>query len=159
MKAKHGLMLGRHVVIDRTNMSAEQIKKFVDAVRYVRLNSGDDNIQLVSLYLDLDKAVTTSRVAQRQNHEGGVEGRKGVGILHKQLYSRDSSTPHKSEGFELCFRCKTQAEVELAVSKIKSMTGHFPPFPTEWDGIKAAVKSIPFSTTVVASFANNHRRR
>ena len=50
MKAKHGLMLGRHVVIDRTNMSAEQRKKFVDAVRYVRLNSGDDNIQLVSLY-------------------------------------------------------------------------------------------------------------
>ena len=32
MKAKHGLMLGRHVVIDRTNMSAEQRKKFVDAV-------------------------------------------------------------------------------------------------------------------------------
>ena len=35
MKAKHGLMLGRHVVIDRTNMSAEQRKKFVDAVESV----------------------------------------------------------------------------------------------------------------------------
>ena len=167
MKAKHGLMLGRHVVIDRTNMSAEQRKKFVDAVRYVRLNSGDDNIQLVSLYLDLDKAVTTSRVAQRQNHEGGVEGRKGVGILHKQLYSRDSSTPHKSEGFELCFRCKTQAEVELAVSKIKSMTGHdFPPFPTEWDGIQKPPSSLSLlvqpsspASRITTDEGNNDKRK
>ena len=43
MKAKHGLMLGRHVVIDRTNMSAEQRKKFVDAVEYVRVNNNNNN--------------------------------------------------------------------------------------------------------------------
>ena len=142
MKAKHGLMLGRHVVIDRTNMSAEQRKKFVDAVEYVRVNNNNNNnngsdvdIQIVSLYLDLDVSVTTSRVARRKNHEGRVEGREGVEIVHKQLYSRDSSTPHKSEGFDVCFRCKTPAEVEVAVGKIKAMTGHdLPPFPTKWDG-------------------------
>ena len=138
MKAKHGLMLGRHVVIDRTNMSAEQRKKFVDAVEYVRVNNNsesDVDIQIVSLYLDLDVSVTTSRVARRKNHEGRVEGREGVEIVHKQLYSRDSSTPHKSEGFDVCFRCKTPAEVEVAVGKIKAMTGHdLPPFPTKWDG-------------------------
>ena len=137
MKAKHGLMLGRHVVIDRTNMSAEQRKKFVDAVEYVRVNNNsesDVDIQIVSLYLDLDVSVTTSRVARRKNHEGRVEGREGVEIVHKQLYSRDSSTPHKSEGFDVCFRCKTPAEVEVAVGKIKAMTGHdLPPFPTKWD--------------------------
>ncbi|CAL6400846.1 unnamed protein product [Bathycoccus prasinos] len=135
MKAKHGLMLGRHVVIDRTNMSAEQRKKFVDAVEYVRVNNNsesDVDIQIVSLYLDLDVSVTTSRVARRKNHEGRVEGREGVEIVHKQLYSRDSSTPHKSEGFDVCFRCKTPAEVEVAVGKIKAMTGHdLPPFPDE----------------------------
>jgi len=138
MKAKHGLMLGRHVVIDRTNMSAEQRKKFVDAVEYVRVNNNNGSgvdIQIVSLYLDLDVSVTTSRVARRKNHEGRVEGREGVEIVHKQLYSRDSSTPHKSEGFDVCFRCKTPAEVEVAVGKIKAMTGHdLPPFPTKWDG-------------------------
>jgi len=140
MKAKHGLMLGRHVVIDRTNMSAEQRKKFVDAVEYVRVNNNNNNgsdvdIQIVSLYLDLNVSVTTSRVARRKKHEGRVEGREGVEIVHKQLYSRDSSTPHKSEGFDACFRCKTPAEVEVAVGKIKAMTGHdLPPFPTKWDG-------------------------
>ena len=61
MKAKHGLMLGRHVVIDRTNMSAEQRKKFVDAVEYVRVNNNsesDVDIQIVSLYLDLEGCET-----------------------------------------------------------------------------------------------------
>jgi len=145
MKAKHGLMLGRHVVIDRTNMSIEQRKKFVDAVEFVRMNdsSGDANIRLVSLYLDLDVSVTTSRVARRKNHEGKVEGREGVEIVHKQLYSRDSSTPRKSEGFDVCFRCKTPAEVEVAVGKIKSMTGHnLPPFPAEWDGTQKPPASV-----------------
>jgi aprataxin len=145
MKAKHGLMLGRHVVIDRTNMSIEQRKKFVDAVEFVRMNdsSGDANIRLVSLYLDLDVSVTTSRVARRKNHEGKVEGREGVEIVHKQLYSRDSSTPRKSEGFDVCFRCKTPVKVEVAVGKIKSMTGHnLPPFPAEWDGTQKPPVSV-----------------
>lgn len=67
MKAKHGLMLGRHVVIDRTNMSAEQRKKFVDAVEYVRVNNNNNNgsdvdIQIVSLYLDLDVSVDRKSV-------------------------------------------------------------------------------------------------
>jgi len=108
--ATSALRQGINVIIDRTNVSSEQRKYFLDTAAAAGLDPS--NVHCV--FLNLPVKACGSRAADRQNHEGGVFGPKAygtVGMMQKQL-----KPPLMSEGFASVLECQNDAELDAALA-------------------------------------------
>lgn len=84
-QVERGLREEKNVIVDRCHATPEQRKHFVDlchAHAFLR------EVTVVAVVFNLALKVLQERVKRRDNHEGGVQGKRGVGIctrIHNQL--------------------------------------------------------------------------
>jgi aprataxin len=108
--ATSALRQGINVIIDRTNVTPEQRKYFLDTAT----TAGLDPSHVHCVFLNLPAKACGSRAADRQDHEGGVFGPKAyatVGMMQKQLVP-----PLTSEGFASILECQNDAEIDAALA-------------------------------------------
>ncbi|KAL4517226.1 hypothetical protein Ndes2437B_g06831 [Nannochloris sp. 'desiccata'] len=108
--ATSALRQGINVIIDRTNVSPEQRKYFLDTATA----AGLDPSHVHCVFLNLPVKACGSRASDRQDHEGGIFGPKAygiVGMMQKQL-----KPPSLSEGFASILECQNDAELDAALA-------------------------------------------
>jgi Scavenger mRNA decapping enzyme C-term binding/AAA domain len=111
--ATSAIRQGINVIIDRTNISPDQRKYFID----VAINAGIDPSENVHcVFLNLPTKACGARAADRNGHEGGVFGPKAygtVGMMQKALMG--AGPPTLSEGFASILECQNDADLDAAL--------------------------------------------
>jgi hypothetical protein len=107
--AESALRQGINVIIDRTNVSPEQRRYFLD----VAANAGLDLSNIHCVYLNLPSKECGARAAGRGSHEGGVFGPKAYGTVN--MMKNQLKPPSLSEGFASVLECQNDAEIDLVV--------------------------------------------
>jgi aprataxin len=108
--AAAALRRGEGVVIDRTNVTAEQRADFLAAARAAGAPAH-------CVFLDLPAAACAARAAGRAAHEGGVQGpgaRRIVGMAARAL-AAEPGPPSAREGFSSVLICRSDADAAAAV--------------------------------------------
>lgn len=108
------------LVIDRTNLTVEQRRTWVDQARILR--GKGCNVSLVCLFLDVPVSVCSVRAAQRQNHEGHVHGQKAYPIVYRcnGMLQRPDAI---SEGFDKVFTITSDEQADLIVDIVYDTIG------------------------------------
>ena len=111
------LSRGQSVVIDRTNVTAEQRSVWIDIAK-------KHNVPCFCLSLRSDAKCEishlTSRCVNRDSHEGNFNGT----LKEKQIKSvlsrmaKNYAKPASSEGFDSVFRCVTDDDADSALTNI-----------------------------------------
>jgi aprataxin len=108
--AAAALRRGEGVIIDRTNVTAEQRFDFLAAARAAGAPAH-------CVFLDLPAAACAARAAGRAAHEGGVQGpgaRRIVGMAARAL-AAEPGPPSAREGFASVLICRSDADAAAAV--------------------------------------------
>ena len=114
--AREGASAGKHVVIDRCGLSAQQREDFVALAR-----SSTPPCALECVWFDQPTALYQRRARDRRNHPGGVEGEGAVRVVQMQMRRKDNAPPTREEGFRVIRRCRFQEDVDAALDAYRSL--------------------------------------
>ncbi|CAM6008442.1 unnamed protein product [Sphagnum balticum] len=106
-QAASAVSKGSSILIDRCNIDVDQRRDFLELAK-------ERGIQAHALVLNFPSSVCIQRATQRTEHEGGLLG-PDVGRVVNQVY-RSRQLPTLGEGFSRITYCRTDAEVEKAVT-------------------------------------------
>ncbi|CAD7699270.1 unnamed protein product [Ostreobium quekettii] len=115
--AKECLQRGINCIVDRMNLTADQRQTFIQ----LALELG---CEVHSVCLNLHPRLCATRVGQRENHEGGVEGRMGRRLVYA-AYSNlfQSGPPSTSEGIRSVSICNSPKDAQNALLLWRSFSG------------------------------------
>ena len=91
------------VVIDRTNLTSEQRSTWIQEARYQREKG--HGVTVFCVFLDLPVKLCSFRAAQRQDHEGQVQGQKAYPIVHRcnaSLQRPNAASEEFDKMFTIC---------------------------------------------------------
>lgn len=114
--AREAASVGKHVVIDRCGLSAQQREDFVALAR-----SSSPPCALECVWFDQPTALYQRRARDRRNHPGGVEGDGAVRVVQMQMRRKDNAPPTREEGFRVIRRCRFQEDVDAALDAYRSL--------------------------------------
>ncbi|CAM6068853.1 unnamed protein product [Sphagnum tenellum] len=106
-QAASAVSKGSSILIDRCNIDVDQRRDFLELAK-------ERGIQAHALVLNFPSSVCIQRATQRTEHEGGLLG-PDVGRVVNHVY-RSRQLPTLGEGFSRITYCRTDAEVEKAVT-------------------------------------------
>ncbi len=106
-QAASAVSKGSSILIDRCNIDVDQRRDFLELAK-------ERGIQAHALVLNFPSSVCIQRATQRTEHEGGLLG-PDVGRVVNHVY-RSRQLPTLLEGFSHITYCRTDAEVEKAVT-------------------------------------------
>mmetsp|Transcript_64124 Transcript_64124/g.151733 ORF Transcript_64124/g.151733 Transcript_64124/m.151733 type:complete len:379 (-) Transcript_64124:2433-3569(-) len=118
--AREVLDAGKSPVIDRCNFDEDQ------RAPWIKLGRGA-GATVFGVLFDISSAELQDRVRKRRNHEGGVQGPKGLGVLARM--ESQLRRPALREGFDCIEVCKTSVQVAQTMGNL--LDGRFPP-PGPW---------------------------
>ena len=138
--AKLAIQQGYDVIIDRTSVTPEHRKYFID----LALAEGVDPSHIHCIFLNLPVKQCGARAAGRESHEGGLTGNGAygiVGVMQKQLAA--AGPPSVSEGFASLIECQNDDEINLALdlwvrhsTQIYNGEGEVLNLTAEWEKLK-----------------------
>ena len=114
--AKRALGEGKHVVIDRCGLSAQQRMDFVELAR-----DATPPCVLHAVWFDQPMTLYQKRAQMRTNHPGGVEGDGAARVIQMQMRRKDNAPPTREEGFHAVRRCRYQDDVDAALAAFTAM--------------------------------------
>ena len=103
------LRQGIDVIIDRTNVSPDQRRFFLEAAA----NAGVNPSNIHAVFLNLPQKACGTRAAGRQSHEGGVIGPSAYGVVG--MMAKQLKEPTLAEGFASILECQNDDELDAAV--------------------------------------------
>ncbi|CAM6043843.1 unnamed protein product [Sphagnum compactum] len=106
-QAASAVSKGSSILIDRCNIDVDQRRDFLELAK-------ERGIQAHALVLNFPSSVCIQRATLRTEHEGGLLG-PDVGRVVNHVY-RSRQLPTLGEGFSRITYCRTDAEVEKAVT-------------------------------------------
>lgn len=109
---------GLVIVIDRTNLTIEQRRTWVEEVRAQRQRGID--VSVFCVFLDIPAKVCSERAAQRKDHEGGVHGQKAYPIVHRSNSMLQRPDP-ATEGFDEVLTITTDEQSDIFVDIIHDL--------------------------------------
>lgn len=110
--AQSALSRGCNVVIDRTNLSQAQRKDFLDLAS----KADPAPAALHCVFFNLPTKECGARAAQREDHEGGVQGPnayRAVGMMQREL--TNGGAPTLQEGFLSMIECLDDQDIDAAL--------------------------------------------
>lgn len=97
---------GKNVFIDRCNLDREQRSDFIKL-------SGEPQIDIHAVVLDLPAKLCISRSVKRSEHEGNLQGGKAAAVVNRMLQNKE--LPKLSEGFNRITFCQSESDVKNAI--------------------------------------------
>lgn len=97
------------MVIDRTNISIEQRRFFLEAARELGVH------RLIAVFFDMPPRQCAKRVLQRRDHKSLSDAPESVNVVLG--FSRSLERPTMSEGFSEILRITTFAESDMIADR------------------------------------------